>query len=301
MTDLFVVVHRAFGQPECREYALVLQSMNIEYEVQQGVVGWRVLVPEYEATRAREQWLRYKRENSNRAPRHIEAEPRAGALVGALVWAFVLMLCFSLQSNYGFGLDWTQAGHVNVAAVRGGEWWRTITALTLHADIAHLVVNVGFGAIFGSLLAREIGAGYAWALVLLGGMAGNMMNVAVQRPTHLSLGASTAVFAALGLLAAYIWTARRMLRHNWASRLSPVVGGVILLAWLGTGTERTDIVAHLTGFIAGFALGALLGRLPKRPGKNSQYQWVAAGAALLLIVFAWALALQSVGYTPRPM
>jgi membrane associated rhomboid family serine protease len=49
-------------------------------------------------------------------------------------------------------------------------------------------------------------------------------------------------------------------------------GAIILLAWLGTGTERTDIVAHLTGFIAGFAIGALVGRSPRRPGTNSGRQ-----------------------------
>ena len=123
-------------------------------------------------------------------------------------------------------------------------------------DAAHLFVNIGFGAIFGSLLTREIGTGYAWALIIAGGALGNVINVLVQRASHLSIGASTAVFSALGLLGAYLWTARRMLPHSWATRASPVVGAVILLGWLGTGDENTDIVAHLTGFVAGFVPGA---------------------------------------------
>jgi membrane associated rhomboid family serine protease len=91
----------------------------------------------------------------------------------------------------------------------------------------------------------------AWLLILIGGTVGNLMNVLVQRPWHTAIGASTAVFAALGLLAAYLWTGKQLIRDSWARRWAPVVGAVVMLAWLGTGGERTDIVAHLTGFLAG--------------------------------------------------
>jgi membrane associated rhomboid family serine protease len=121
-----------------------------------------------------------------------------------------------------------------------------------------------------------------------------LMNVIVQQPGHQAVGASTAVFAALGLLAAYLWTGRRLLRGSWARRLAPVVGGIVMLAWFGTGGERTDIVAHLTGFIAGFAIGAVLGRLvqPVRvPASDSSRQWVLGGISLAGIALAWVLAL----------
>lgn len=286
-----IVIHRSFRQPECRDYSLVLQAMNIEHELERGVFGWRVLVQEHDADFAREQWRLYQLENRSKPPRHNAVRPRPGAAISAIGWAFTLMIFYSLQSNLAFGIDWTAAGRVDVTLVRAGEWWRTVTALTLHVDVAHLFVNIGFGAVFGSLLAREIGAGYAWALILIGGGIGNFMNVVVQRPAHISIGASTAVFAALGLLGAYLWTARRMLMHSWATRLSPVVGAVILLAWLGTGDENTDIVAHLTGFVAGFVPGAILGRLRHRPGGDEARQWLTGAATLLSLVAAWSLAL----------
>ena len=70
-------------------------------------------------------------------------------------------------------------------------------------------------------MAREIGGGFAWLLILAGGAVGNLMNVIVQQPEHTAIGASTSVFAALGLLAAYLWTARRLIRDSWARRLAP--------------------------------------------------------------------------------
>lgn len=286
-----VVVHRSFRLPECREFSLVLQAMDIDHELERGVFGWRVLVPEHDAVFAREQWRLYQIENRPRPVRHNVVEPRPGAAIGAIGWAFALMLYYSMQSDFAFGIDWTAAGRLDVGAVRAGEWWRTITALTLHIDVAHLIVNIGIGAVFGTLLSREIGPGYAWSLILLGGAAGNVMNALVQRPAHLSIGASTAVFAALGLLGTYLWTARRMLMHSWASRASPLVGAVILLGWLGTGDERTDIVAHLTGFVAGCAIGVILGRLPVRPGADVSRQWISGCGALIGLFLAWSVAL----------
>lgn len=286
-----VVVHRTIRKLECRDYSLVLQAMNVEHELERGMFGWRVLVNEDMAAYAQEQWRLYQIENSARPLRTNRVEPRQGAVFGAMVWALTLLLFFLMQSDQAFNIGWTAAGRLDVAAVRAGDWWRTITALTLHADVAHLSANLAIGAVFGTLLAREIGPGYAWAFILLGGAAGNFMNTLVQRPTHISIGASTAVFAALGLLGAYLWTARRMLMHSWASRLSPVVCAVILLAWLGTGNERTDIVAHLTGFVSGFVLGLILGRLPQRPGHDLQKQWFAGGAVLIAVFLAWSLAL----------
>ena len=72
---------------------------------------------------------------------------------------------------------------------------------------------------------------------------------------------------------------------------TPLFHQNILLAWLGTGDERTDIVAHLTGFITGFGLGILLGRLPKRPGADVSRQWISGCGALLGLFFAWSIAL----------
>jgi membrane associated rhomboid family serine protease len=288
---VMVVVHRSFRYPECREYSLVLHAMDIDHELERGVFGWRVLVTEYDAAFAREQWRLYQLENRPRPVRQHNVEPRPGAALGAAAWAGALLVHYWLQSNFVFGIDWAGAGAADAGAIQAGEWWRTITALTLHADGAHLFANIGIGAVFGALLAREIGTGYAWALILFGGAAGNYLNALVQSATHLSVGASTAVFAALGILGAWLWTARRMLAHSWATRASPVVFAIVMLAWLGTGDENTDIVAHLTGFIAGFVLGVILGRRPERPGADVSQQWRAGGGALLALFFAWSIAL----------
>lgn len=290
-----VVIHRSLRMQDCANRALVLQAMGIDHAVERDVLVWRILVPTYEEGRAREQLQLYEAENRGATSTTTYIPPRPGALIGAAIWAYVLFTVFALQGRYGFGFDWAAAGRVDVAAIRGGEGWRAVTALTLHADAAHLFVNIGMGAVFGSLLAREVGVGLAWLLILIGGTVGNLMNVMVQRPWHTAIGASTAVFAALGLLAAYLWTGKRLIRDSWARRWAPVVGAGVMLAWLGTGSERTDIVAHLTGFLAGFAMGAALGRVVRLPAADPMRQWLLGMVSVLFVTVAWGFAFAKYG------
>lgn len=287
-----VVVHRSFRARECYDRALVLTAMGIENEFASGLAGWRLLVPQHEADRAREQLRLYELENRPRFVPRTDSLAHPGAVASVLGYALLLLAVFALQSRSGFGIDWTFAGRVDVAAIRDGAVWRAITALTLHADISHLLANLGFGAFFGALLAREVGPGLGWLMILMAGATGNLVNAAVQQPEHTAVGASTAVFAALGLLAAYWWTGKRLIREGWARRWAPVVGGIWLLTWLGTGDERTDIVAHLTGFVAGFVIGIMLGRSASpRPGGTAR-QWMFGALTIACLIGAWGLALR---------
>jgi len=285
-----IVIFRSLRARESADRALVLHAMDIDHSLDRGVLGWRIAVPTHEESRAREQLHLYETENRAARPIPVDEAPRPGAGAGAVGWTFVLLIAFWLQSRHEFGIDWLAAGRMEVAAIQSGEWWRAVTALTLHADVAHLFVNIGFGAVFGSLLVRQIGVGLAWLMILIGGTAGNFMNVLVQKPWHTSIGASTAVFAALGLLGAYLWTGRRLIHDSWARRWTPVVGAIVLLAWLGTGDERTDIVAHLTGFLAGFAIGAVLGRVIKPGPPDHILQAWLGGSAISCVILAWAFA-----------
>lgn len=286
-----VIVHRSLRSQDCMELSLVLAAMDIDYDVQRTWWGWCLLVPDTEEVEARRQLALYKHEQRLvQLPR--KASPlRAGAKLGVLAYVLVLLTVYLFQGRYAFGLDWTTAGRVDVAAIRAGEYWRTITALTLHRDVLHLASNLIFGAFFAALLAGRLGGGIAWLAILLAGASGNWMNSVVQRPEHLSVGASTAVFAALGLLATYFSVPGRLNQDTWARRWAPIVGGLWLLAWLGTGDARTDIVAHLTGFIAGFLLGILLGRIPGPGPRDGALQWLTGLIALGGVIGAWSLAL----------
>jgi hypothetical protein len=97
------------------------------------------------------------------------------------------------------------------------------------------------------------------------------------------------VFATLGLLAAYAWRRRAAEGGRWAYRWAPLIAGIILLGFTGAGGERTDVLAHITGFAAGALAGAAHAawRFPRGPAA----QLVTGLAALIAVGVAWAIAL----------
>jgi membrane associated rhomboid family serine protease len=107
----------------------------------------------------------------------------------------------------------------------------------------------------------------------------------------MSIGASTAVFATLGILASYIWKQRQDRINRWL----PLGSGIALLAFIGMGGERTDIFAHLAGFASGCLLGTFLGFLENRLEFLVRYQLALGLAAVTLFVVAWILAILAHG------
>ncbi|MGI9330954.1 MAG: rhomboid family intramembrane serine protease [Gammaproteobacteria bacterium] len=266
--------------------------MSIDHAIRRDWWGWYLQVDEAAVTQASQQIDLYEQENQA-PPALTGISPRGGGVrLGMLGYATVLLSVFALQGGFRYGIDWTSAGRVDVAAIYAGEYWRLITALTLHSDLWHLLGNLGFGALFALFLSRQLGGGVTWLAILIAGALGNAMNALVQPPEHLAVGASTAVFAALGLLAAFYFFFGRLHRNSWARRWAPIIGGLWVLTWLGTGDENTDIVAHLTGFLAGLLLGSLMGKIPK-PSKHESVVQAAAGLlAVCGILGSWVLAVR---------
>lgn len=216
----------------------------------------------------------------------------------------LLVLYYTFQESWRFGVDWETLGRADAVKIRAGEWWRAVTALTLHADLSHLAGNVVFGAALGVILAQSIGVGLAWWSVLIAGTLGNYANAWLQDASHRSLGASTAVFGALGVQVAYEYARRTELGYKRWRRWVPVIMGFGLLAWLGAGgvhvedprslegLERVDIGAHGLGFAVGGLIGLGASRIPRRELRMSNArQAVLCFSAMAAVVGAWALAI----------
>src|SRR5690606_2600554 len=109
-----------------------------------------------------------------------------------------------------------------------------------------------------------------------------------------SAGASTAVFAALGLITAFAWRTRGRQFGSPLARWGPLVAGVAMLGFFGAGSNvpvagmpltdvmamqdggSTNVLAHLLGCACGVATGA----------------WAASarGARIIDLVPAWLAA-----------
>ncbi len=279
----------------CDEFALVLAARGLPYELRFDGDGWDLRVAADDGDVAREELARYAAEQAGAigAARAMPQAPRvlfpAGqALAGAVAYVGLLLGVAFLAGIEAGGLDWYSAGELESGARR--EWWRAVTALTLHAGPEHLVGNLLFGTWVGVLASRLFGAGLAWAGILAAGSAGNLLAMLVAPADHRALGASTAVFGGLGLLSGFGWLSGWAPEERWWSRATPLVSGVSLLALLGAGTEHVDVLGHLLGFASGVVLGIAYVPVVAAGAQARAPQVAAACGAGVLIVTAWTTA-----------
>jgi len=292
----WVEVHRSGARAEAEQCALVLVAVGIDCQLVAAEHGFALRVAGPDAWRARRELARYAEENRRRpAPPGPPGRAFLDGIDGAFAYCALLLFLYGAPRRDAFSLDWWTAGVAHAGLIVNGEWWRTLTALGLHADLGHLASNLAFGSVLGLLLAQSLGVGLAWLAILLAGGLGNALAALVHSGDHTAIGASTAVFATLGMLAALSARHRILLGGSGLRRWAPLGAGAMLLAYLGFGGERTDIVGHVAGFLAGGALGAGLalgaGRLPR--GRRAQ--WAGGAGALALFALAWILALRAHG------
>ncbi|MDJ0904493.1 MAG: rhomboid family intramembrane serine protease [Woeseiaceae bacterium] len=290
MIDDMRVVFESRNRRACADRSLVLAAANIPHRIIDDPVSCALVVPaEFSAEAANELRL-YDEENPpQRQPRQAQPYQYLDAVPGIAAYIIAVVVFAWLSWTSAFGQDWLSAGRIDGVLVRAGEWWRAITALTMHSGLRHVAGNLVFGAFFGWLAGRLLGSGVAWAAVIVTAAAGNLLNTLLLESTHRSIGASTAVFAALGLTVGFVWAAKLMAQDRWAYRLGPIVGGLALLMYTGTGDENTDIGAHLMGFVSGFAGGILLTRFRDRLG-DPKLQRSAGIVAFAMLVLAWITA-----------
>ena len=277
-----IAVTRLLDPEEASERALVLQALGIDSAIVELDGRHVVAVAPEDGPRARAEIDRYDRENASGSPALDPSPPIAWGLAAAGVYAAILIVFWSRGS-------WS-SGRAEAASIRAGEWWRAVTALTLHADLPHLAGNLLFGAVFGVMLAESVGFGVAWLGFLLTGAIGNATNAWIQSPAHAAVGASTGVFGMLGMQVAFDALTRRHVHHGRIRRWAPFVVGLGLLSWLGGGIpgEPIDVGAHVLGFAAGVLLGA--GLAVRRVPRIATIQAVVGIVALALVIAAWSIA-----------
>ena len=251
-------------------WALVLSSQAIPCQLVKDEGGWLVYVPERESDRAEQVLAAYDRDlveeiTPSQAP--LEYGPtQAGFAIAVLLCGF-----FLVSGPYDRAAFWFRSGSAVSERILAGEWWRAITALTLHVDLPHLLGNAASLAIFATAVCRSLGPGLGSALILVAGMLGNVLSASIHGPGHLSVGASTGVFGAIGILCGQQFVRRRALRSRSRPAWLALAAGLALLAFLGTG-ERSDMAAHASGLLVGVMLGflaALALRSPPGPAMQT--------------------------------
>jgi rhomboid protease GluP len=279
---------RASASPtRAGDWELVLASAGIPYRVEQRQGSFVLVVAAADQAAALAALDGYDAETPSRpAPVAPDAGPSSLGIVMGLVFAGM----FLLTGAAGPSSRWFQAGAADASAILHGQWWRAVTALTLHADILHLVGNVVASAIFGAAVGRWLGAGAGSLTILVCAVAANLLTAAARRTDFVSIGGSTATFAALGLVAG-LQVVRRLrgdAPRKWA--WVPLGAGLGLYAMLGVGAGA-DTYAHLFGLGMGAGVGVALAFKQAR-APRALVQGLLAALTAAVVTGCWRLALR---------
>jgi membrane associated rhomboid family serine protease len=282
------------------EWCAVLESQNIDFTLRRGGSvendEWVFELPlelcrraereirEYESERAF--FLQFKR-LSNEPPKPLRLAPALPMMAFTAILALFHLFIASTDGKTA----WFAAGELTTASPEISQWWRPITALTLHADAPHILGNAVFAVFFGGMLALEIGGGAVLAVAVASGVLGNLSSLWFNLDRGYSaIGFSTAVFGLLGAMAALRTHAQLPSEKKFALRYwLPLGAAVALLAMTGSG-PGSDLTGHLFGFFWGFVIGWFSAKLAENRDAPV-LQLVSAAFAALAVIAAWAAAI----------
>ena len=286
--------------PDARERGLVVTSMDLPHWIVRHGREYALCVETSNRERALAAIAEFEADERTRGEER-KLEPFQIPKLAVVFTVLVMALLYRIQ--IGIPPSLVERGIADDALIRAGEWWRCFTALTLHGDSEHLVSNLSFAFVVFAFAYGRFGIGFGLLGTVIGGALGNALNsIAHFSDGHRSLGSSTALFAALGLLSGAELIAR--IQHKGRARWPLIVPIGVAIAFLGLfggaggvkpdGTPvpvgRVDLGAHLFGLAAGVAVGAFLYRLGVRAQTNDRAQIIAGGVAMLALPAAWWLA-----------
>lgn len=274
-------------------YSLVLSAAGISHNIANGDRGgWQIRVALHDRTRALNEIHTYEEENRNWPLQPAKTDAflpffRAQSFLIALS----LLLFHSVTGPWTPHSSWFLEGSANSSEILGnGEYFRLITALTLHADLVHLLGNCFLGGFLMHFYFLLLGNGIGLFTLTVTAVLANFINVIAHGPGYISVGFSTAVFSVIGILSALNYRHYKFTKPG--RLLLPLMAGAAMLAMLGSGGERTDLGAHFFGLLAGLGAGTVLGlNAIFRLRHNSSLQFLLTITSLILPVLGWYIAL----------
>jgi len=161
---------------------------------------------------------------------------------------------------YGMFIDPSIAdrGDLQVYGIlQNKEYYRIMTSMFLHADVAHIFNNMFVLFFLGDMLEKEVGHFQILIIYLVAGIGGNLVSLREKMVSFSmipSVGASGAIFGLDGLLLALVLFAKGKVRNVTLRRTLLMIG---LSVYSGYGSGNTDNAAHIGGLITGFIAGMI--------------------------------------------
>ncbi len=186
---------------------------------------------------------------------------------------------------------------INELIYLGGQYYRFITAMFLHANLMHIFFNAYALYSLGMETERIYGTPRFLMLYLLAGLGGGIASYAFNPDP--SVGASGAIFGLVGGLAAFYYLSRKLLGALSRQMIGSLVFITLINLGLGFSSPLIDNSAHLGGLVVGAIVGLLLAPRyildqrvfpPVIMRRSIPIAWAgAAGLLVVLIILALAI------------
>jgi len=160
--------------------------------------------------------------------------------------------------------------------ILGGEYWRFISPMFLHANEIHLAVNCYSLYIVGSQVEKLFGHKKFTAIYFVSGFIGCIASFAFSISS--SVGASGAIFGLLGAMLFFAMKRPSLLKSSFGANLMTT-----LLINLGYGlmNKQIDNFAHIGGLVGGFLTTGVVYNAKEETSKDRLSKIV----ALILVIF----------------
>jgi membrane associated rhomboid family serine protease len=209
------------------------------------------------------------------------------ALVAIITIVYGVMVYASGEVSFSSGtlMRW---GALFAPSVGAGEWWRLGTAMFLHGNPPHLILNAIALWRLGSIVERLLGPPVFLIVYLLTGLLASAASVQFHGSATVGVGASGAIFGIVGALLAMVLVASASLRQapvplattafdfgvgmppplptpqdtlrSMLADLRQSVFTMIVYSLVFSFMPGIDMAAHVGGLVAGIAIGAFVGR-----------------------------------------
>jgi rhomboid protease GluP len=219
-----------------------------------------------------------------RFARAILSRPYIFTIVFLVANIFVFFLTSQAGANENAAALVKYGAKVNSLIDTQQEWWRFVTPIFLHGNIAHLLMNMYGLWVIGPYVERLYGSAkfvFFWVATGVAGVVASYLSV--QPGMHnsgplgrflfkagdtISVGASGALFGLIGVLFIFGIKFRRELPEGFKRAFGVGMLPTILLnIFIGYAIPVIDNAAHMGGLVAGALLALVVGY--KRPGESA--------------------------------
>ena len=220
---------------------------------------------------------------------------------------FVFFLTSQGGANENPGVLVKYGAKYNLLIDRWGEWWRFVTPIFLHGNVAHLLMNMYGLWMIGPYVERLYGSAKFVFFWVATGIAGVVASYLIVQPRlyesgtagrlifkphdTISVGASGALFGLIGVLFVFGIKFRHELPEGFKRAFGTGMLPTILLNLaIGFIIPVIDNAAHVGGLLAGALLALVVGY--KRPGERARvavFWHILQIAALALVAVCFVM------------